>query len=353
MADKDTKNDKDEITPVGPGADEDTQGAADTSAEGDGYTYEEEGEGREQQAGDERTGHGEEEPEGEGHLSREQKRRRRKRAAYEESQRELGFLRARNEQLERERSQQLASIENRQTQNDVLAIDSRISQAEANLREAETLYVEARRKNDPDSEIEALRVRDSLSAGLNNLRGLKQQTQRAAQQRQTAANQPPTTDPGIQARASVWQRENSWFNPQSGDEDSVIAGAIERRLFNEGRLDPKSDAYWDELDRRLSHRLPERYGGRDADDDEGEPRTQRRANGNGRTNGNGNTPRRATGPTIKVGGRERTLGKGEVYIDEDRKAAMIEAGVWDDPKLRQKYLESYQRYDREASRRPR
>src|ERR1700752_248159 len=108
MADKDNK---DEITPVGPGADEDVQTADTQTDEGTGYTYAEvdddDSPGR-QESTDERTGHAEtHDRDG---LSENQRRRRRKRERFEETQRELAFLRARNEQLERQRSQELASI---------------------------------------------------------------------------------------------------------------------------------------------------------------------------------------------------------------------------------------------------
>jgi hypothetical protein len=36
-----------------------------------------------------------------------------------------------------------------------------------------------------------------------------------------------------------------------------------------------------------------------------------------------------------------------VYISPERKDAMQEAGVWDDPVLRNKYLKAYSDYDRE------
>jgi hypothetical protein len=38
-----------------------------------------------------------------------------------------------------------------------------------------------------------------------------------------------------------------------------------------------------------------------------------------------------------------------VYISAERKEAMIEAGVWDDPVLRNKYLKSYSDYDKQAA----
>ena len=352
MADK--QDQKDEITAVGPGADEDLQDApaqADGSA-GDDYQYPEgdaDAEGR-QEAGDERTGHAEDEEQEDGAgLSREQKRRRRKREKYERDQRELALLRTRNEQLERAQSQRLAEMENRQTQSDVLAIDGRISEAESRIRESESLHTQAIKVGDAEAATEALRVRDTFRDTLNQLRGAKQRTVQTARARQSEVAQPQAVDPAILSRAQEWTRERPWFDPRLQDEDSAIAQAIERRVFSEGRLDPRSDAYWEEVDRRIAKRLPDHYSTNghdpDEDDDERDTRPNRRVNGSGQ--------RKPTGPTIKVGGRERTLKKGEVYIDEDRKAAMIEAGVWDDPKERERFMRSYQKYDRDAGRRPR
>lgn len=341
MADK--QDTKDEIIPVGPGADDDAQAESPQQDDRAGEDYEyPEGDGERPEGGEERTGHAESDPDDEVEgLSREQKRRRRKREKYERDQRELTLLRSRNEQLERQRSQDLARIESRQTQSDVLAIDGRISQAENDVREAENLLQQAMAGNDAASAVEALRVRDQLRDGLRNLQGAKQQTVRAGQERQVAASQPPPQDPAVSQRAREWAREHSWFDPQARDEDSAIAYAVERQLSTEGRFSPSSDDYWEEVDRRLARRLPERYRAREDDDEDREPK--RAVSG----------PRKATGPTIKVGGRERTLRKGEVYIDEDRKAAMVEAGVWDDPKERERFMKSYQKYDRDAGRRPR
>lgn len=363
MADKDTKDQQDTIVAVGPGSDEDDQqdvaGArSDESdragAAGDDYRYDE-GE-------EERAGHAADEPDDQGggdgqSLTREQKRRQRKREKHQRDQRELSFLRTRNEQLEREQSRRMADIETRQTQSDVLAIDSRISQAENDIREAESLYVQARRNNDPEAEAEALRVKDQLREGLGQLKATKNHAIRTARERQQQAAQPPGLPPEVIARAQDWVREHNWFDPKLQDEDSAIAHAIERRVFNEGRLDPTSDAYWEEVDRRIARRLPERYAnGRDRpdpDDDDFDDDEAGQAPRSGRNNGRRAPERRASGPTIKVGGRERPLKKGEVFIDADRKNAMIEAGVWDDPEQRARFLKSYQKYDRDAGRRPR
>jgi hypothetical protein len=350
MADK--QDSKDELVVVGPGADEDpVQPTFDADVRaGEDYQYPDAdpdvGDAGEERS--DRVGQADiDSDDGEG-LSREQRRRRRKKENHDRLAREVDFLRHRNEQLERQRSQELARIESRQTQNDVMAIDGRIAQAQSDVREAEDLLTQALKGGDPGAAVEALRVRDDFRDGLRNLQAAKNQTIRAGQDRQATANQSPAMDPTVAQRAREWAREHSWFDPNGRSEASVIAAVVERQVAAEGRLYGGSDDYWDEVDRRLAKRLPEHYpnsrqGSRD-EEDEGASRSQQRPL---------NGTRKPSGPSIKVGGRERPLKKGEVYIDEDRKAAMIEKGVWDDPVLRERQLQYYQKYDREAGRRPR
>ena len=57
--------------------------------------------------------------------------------------------------------------------------------------------------------------------------------------------------------------------------------------------------------------------------------------------------RKPGGPKFRIGGQERPLRANEVHISRDRKEAMIEAGVWEDPVLRKKFLKRYADYDRE------
>ena len=44
------------------------------------------------------------------------------------------------------------------------------------------------------------------------------------------------------------------------------------------------------------------------------------------------------------------VGRNQFLVSKERKDAMIEAGVWDNPELRKRYLKAYQAYDRDASR---
>jgi hypothetical protein len=114
--------------------------------------------------------------------------------------------------------------------------------------------------------------------------------------------------------------ENPWYDSDGRDEESAIVLAIDKSLHQDG-YDSKSDEYWTELKRRAARRLPERF------------KTETRV---------------ARGGPAVGSGREHapTSTRNEVYINPERKQALIEAGVWDDPILRKKYAARYAEYDR-------
>lgn len=320
-------DEKDELVVVGPAGD--NEEIHSTEAEVDAAE-----EGKADREADERTGHSDDvdDPEREAIRKRRREEKQRKKENRGRERTELNFLRSRNEAVERELSQ----IRARQDQGEVLNIDQRIGTLDDQIRQAEEIHAAAITKGDGGAASEALRLRDEFRDGKRQLLGLKGQKVQEVQ----ARKQPNQPDPEIKARAEEWMGQNDWFDPTLRDQDSAIARVVEDRLFNEGRLDPRSDAYWEEYNKRLAKVLPDKAKKmKEADDkdedekDDDEP--PRRNNG---------------GPKITTGGRERPLRKNEVYIDADRKAAMIEAGVWDDEKLRARYLKRYQAYDKEHGR---
>lgn len=333
MAEKEEKTEE-VFVPVGPGADVDQEQTVSEDEEQDAPEGSEEGEA------DERAGHSEsdDDPDRTAIRLRRREEKQRKREQRQRDNTELRFLRQRNDSLERRQSQ----IEARQSQNDTVQIDTRISDLDNKIREAEAIHTEAVKKGAGDEATEALRIRDQLKDGVRELRSIKDNQSREQQ----ASRRAPPPDPAIINKAQGWMRENSdWFDPRLGDEDSVVAKAIEDNLYREGRLDARTDAYWNEYNRRLQKRLPHIFKdgkkvNRDEDDDEGEEEVTPTRNGADKRSGRG-------GPRITTGGRERPLKSNEVYVNAERKAAMVEAGVWDDPVLRSKYLKRYQDYDRE------
>ena len=323
MADED----KDQLVPVGPGAEEEE--IREESEERDDEKQESRAESE-----DERVGHDSEEEGGErGEIrSRRRAERHKKKENIQRDRLELGYLRQRNEQLERRQSELDARVAN----GEMVLIDNKISELDGQIREAERLQALAISKQDGQSAAEASRIARDLYAGRAQLQSVKNQrivAARSAPQQQV--------DPEIQARAREWSAGHDWYDTNLRTADSRVAHAIETDLGNDGRYDPRRPEYWDELDRRLKKYLPHRYNGSHTRDDDEEDDDEREDT----------TERRPRGPQVRVGGRERPLRKNEVYISADRKEAMMEAGVWDDPKLRERYLKQYQKFDRESRRR--
>jgi hypothetical protein len=116
--------------------------------------------------------------------------------------------------------------------------------------------------------------------------------------------------------------DNPWYDAQGRDEDSSIVIAIDQTLAKDG-FNPQTSEYWDELRKRAARRLPEKFG---------KKQTERTARG---------------GPSVGSG-REHapTSTRKEMYVSPERKSALMEAGVWDDAVLRNKYLKRYAEYDR-------
>jgi len=360
------ENQEEQFTAVGPGAKDGVASEADREVEIDdkgdirskgGQQDDEEGFVK---GDDRRAGHADDEesdedltPEVRAKRERRRAERKQRKEQYRRDQTELNFLRRRNEDLER----RFSGVDQRVAATEQLTIDSRIAQVDDQIRLAEQIHGQAVEKGDGNSATEALRIRDDLVRGKAQLEEAKRRAAATATRRDA-----PRPDPIIAERAREWITDNSWYDPQLRDPDSRIAKTIEEGLYQERRLDPRSDAYWEEYKKRLAKYLPHRFesgGSADRDDeddgdfdddseDDRDREVDRRQAGKEskeqKRNGKG-------GPAFRTGGRERTLKKGEVYVSAERRQAMEEMGVWEDPVLRNRYLRSFARYDDEAKRR--
>ncbi len=252
-------------------------------------------------------------------------RRQRQKEAKDRDQRELKFLRGRNEQVER----QLNDLSRRVSANENASIDGRISQLERAIESADDVYAKAIDAGEGKDAAEAQRIRDSLRDQRNYLHQYKEQ---GGARTEAEATGP---DPALVEQVRSWSERNTWFDFGRRDEDSAIAGAIDDMLIRDG-FDPRTSEYYDELDKRIGRRLPHHaQQGNGADDDRHDDGEQRGGEGRGR------------GPKFRVGGQERPLKSNEVHISRERREAMVEAGVWEDPILRKNYLKRYAEWDRE------
>jgi hypothetical protein len=240
-------------------------------------------------------------------------RKERKTQAISRDKLELEFLRKRNDDLERRVSVQ----EVRAHQTDLGAYDAYINQAAQEANMAERVIAKAVERGNGEDVAQAMRYRDQAIAKVQQLQFQKQQ---AAQQRPVA--QPNQMDDLTMHYAKEFIADNPWYDAQGRDEDSSIVIAIDQTLAKDG-FNPQTSEYWDELRKRAARRLPEKFG---------KKQSERTARG---------------GPSVGSG-REHapTSTRKEMYVSPERKSALVEAGVWDDPVLRNKYLKRYAEYDR-------
>jgi hypothetical protein len=249
-----------------------------------------------------------------------QNRKFRRRAAIEHKERELAFLRAENEEFKR----RLLSVEKQTTQFSLSAVDQKLNEALNEAQLAERIMAKAIEQGQGEDVTKALQIRDNA---LERARQLKSVKEEAEKPRQPAK---PQKDPRVAAYAQEWVKSNDWYDPSGKDEDSAIVKVIDQRLAAEG-FNPATEDYWVELDNRVAKRLPHRYG-EDTPMEKAKPAMKR-----------GGPP---------VGGKREYAApstRKEVYISPERKQALVDAGVWDNPELRQRYIKRYAEYDRNNS----
>ena len=249
-------------------------------------------------------------------------RKQRRDEAIKRDKLELDFLRKQNDQLER----RLAGVEQRTHQADLSQIDAEIAKAVNEAEMAERVIAKAVEAGNGEDVTKAMRYRD---LAMQRAQQLQFQKQQAAQQRPAT----PALDDRTMHFAKEFIAENPWYDAQGRDEDSAIVIAIDQALAKDG-YNPSSEEYWSELRKRAAKRLPERFGkaGKESSRNRESEREER-------------TPR--GGPAVGSGREHAPAStRKEIYISPERKQALIEAGVWDDPVLRMKYVKRYAEYDR-------
>ena len=246
-------------------------------------------------------------------------RKQRRDEAIKRDKLELEFLRKRNDDLERRVTVQ----EQRTHKLDLSAFDAEINKAARDAEMAEQIIAKAVAAGNGEDVTQAMRYRDQALARVQQLNYQKNQV--AAQR-----PQPQPVDDLTMRYAQEFIKENPWYDAQGRNEDSAIVIAVDQALARDG-FDPRTPEYWDELRRRAAKRLPERFGRRA--DERGESSARREPRG---------------GPAVGSGREHAPAStRKEVYISPERKQALIDAGVWDDPVLRAKYVKRYAEYDRQ------
>jgi len=144
---------------------------------------------------------------------------------------------------------------------------SRLNEAKARLDtqqlQLRQIIKKAREENDIDTETEAQERLATLSMEQRQVAGWLQEQdpqRQAARQQQyepPAQQQPRQQQAAPSPKADAWAARNSWF----GQDRLLTYGAwgIHQTLVEEEGVDPNSDEYYTELDRRLREEFPKHF----------------------------------------------------------------------------------------------
>ena len=136
------------------------------------------------------------------------------------------------------------------------------NRVQSEIERAKTMLREAQDSGDGGAVADATEKLSRVSAEAENLRRLSAQQQvRERNQPQEVPVQPyqPTLQPqasGPDPKAEQWSKKNTWF----GDNQAMTFAAfgIHKELV-EGGIDPTSDQYYSEVDKRMQDNFPHKF----------------------------------------------------------------------------------------------
>ena len=229
----------------------------------------------------------------------------------------ISALEKRNEDLAR----RLAHLENGAASLKIAQIDKAVEDEATRVEYAKMKMLQAAQSGDASAQVEYLEQLTDAKQRLQQIQHYKKQQLEAA--RSPKQNVPNPVGEEVQKKANKWLKKNSWFDPQARDTDSRIAKVIDQELASDG-WDPSDSEYWEELDNRLSARLPHRYSSK-----------------------GGTQKARHSGPTASSRVSNTSSAKpGTITLSRERVQAIRDAGAWDDVDKRNKMIRAYANYDR-------
>jgi hypothetical protein len=227
----------------------------------------------------------------------------------------ISALERRNEELAR----RLAAVENTASSYQFAQLDKAIEDEATKVEYAKMMMLKAAQSNDAVAQMEYLEQLTDAKQRLQQVQHYKKQQVETAQTPKQNVPNPVTTE--VQQNATKWLKRNSWYDPQARDTDSRIAKVVDQELAADG-WDPSDPEYWDELDSRLTTRLPHRYTSKGSSSKRANPSASSRV-----ANASASKP-------------------GTITLSRDRVQAIKDAGAWDDVEKRNKMIRAYQSYDR-------
>jgi len=229
----------------------------------------------------------------------------------------ISALERRNEEL----AKRLAAVENTAASYQFAQLEKALEDEATRVEYAKMKMVQAAQAGDVNAQMEYLEQLTDAKQRLQQVQHYKKEQLEAAKTPKQNVPNPTTTE--VQQNATKWLKKNSWFDPQARDTDSRIAKVIDQELAADG-WDPSDPEYWEELDSRLSSRLPHRY-----------------------TSKGGSTKRANPTASSRVSNAGASKSSGTITLSPQRVSAIKDAGAWDDVEKRNKMIRAYAKFDRE------
>ena len=139
-------------------------------------------------------------------------------------------------------------------------MEGRIS---SSLAAAQAKLAAARQSEDSKAEVEALTAISQLGYEQGKLAELKTQHQMQETAAKEAENrpvqqQPIQQQPARDPKAEAWAEKNEWFGKDNAM--TYTAFDLHRKLTEEEGMDPQSNEYYEEVDKRIRLEFPHKFG---------------------------------------------------------------------------------------------
>jgi len=262
-------------------------------------------------------------PEREAIRAARREERKLKKQIHREKARESNHLITALKKQNQNMADRLAQLERKSSGAELARVDKAIEDANVQLEYAKMKHAEAVAAQDGIGATKAQEMWYDAQRKMESFQNVKHQATRQMSQPQQNINVP---DPMVQKLAADWMEDNSWYDPHGRNEESQIAQIVDKKLTEEG-FDPSQPDYWDELTDRMQKYRP---------------------NATNRGYNDPNIRSQRPKSVMTSSGRETTATtkSNEFRLSPDRVAAMKEAGLWDNPAMRQNAIRKYAEWDR-------
>ena len=132
---------------------------------------------------------------------------------------------------------------------------------QSSLAAAQAKLSASREADDKKAEVEALTAISQLGYEQGKLAEIKSRQaieEKEAKARPTLSTQPPRQTPAPDPKAEDWAEKNEWFGKDNAM--TYTAFDLHRKLTEEEGYDPKSDSYYEEINKRIRLEFPHKFG---------------------------------------------------------------------------------------------